>query len=74
MIWTKDKQPDHFARAAVIASAAIVAHSLVDYPLRTAALSTLFAVCVALMAQPRPSARVRVGSEASKDELRHLSA
>ncbi|HZF44924.1 MAG TPA: O-antigen ligase family protein [Sphingomonadaceae bacterium] len=47
-----------FARAAVIASATLLVHSLVDYPLRTAALSSLFAACVALMAAPRQSTQV----------------
>jgi O-antigen ligase len=71
-IWRAEK-PDHFARAATVASAAILAHSVVDYPLRTAAISVLFAICLALMAEPRP--KVRRGEEA-KDEnrARHLSA
>lgn len=42
-----------FARAAAIASAALLAHSLVDFPLRTAALSTCFAMCLALLADRR---------------------
>jgi O-antigen ligase len=42
-----------YARAATIASGALLAHSVVDYPLRTAALSAIFAVCLGLMAQPR---------------------
>jgi O-antigen ligase len=42
-----------FARAAAIASAAILVHSLVDFPLRTAAISTCFAMCLAfLVRQP----------------------
>ena len=43
-------RPPHFALAAWIASAAILAHSLVDYPLRTAAISSLFSLCIALLA------------------------
>lgn len=39
-----------YVRAAVIASAAILAHSLVDFPLRTAAISSLFAMCLAFLA------------------------
>jgi O-antigen ligase len=50
---------DPFAQAAVIAAAAILLHSLVDYPLRTAALSTVFAACVALLAGARPHVRRR---------------
>jgi O-antigen ligase len=42
-----------FARAASIASAAILVHSLVDFPLRTAAMSACFVMCVALLADRR---------------------
>ena len=38
-----------YRRAAVIASGAILVHSFVDFPLRTAALSCVFAMCLALM-------------------------
>ncbi len=47
----------HYARAASIASAAILVHSLVDYPLRTAAISTTFAMCLALLVQRRAPSR-----------------
>lgn len=42
-----------YARAAAIASAAMLAHSLVDFPLRTAAISACFAMCLALLADSR---------------------
>jgi O-antigen ligase len=42
-----------FARAAAIASAAILVHSLVDFPLRTAAISACFGMCMALLADRR---------------------
>ena len=45
-----------YARAASIASAAILIHSLVDFPLRTAAISTCFAMCLALLADRRTPA------------------
>ena len=48
-----------YAMAAVIASASLMVHSLVDYPLRTAALSSVFAACLALMAAPRVRTRSR---------------
>jgi multidrug efflux pump subunit AcrB len=38
-------------RAATIASAAMLGHSLVDFPLRTTAMAAVFAFCVALMAR-----------------------
>lgn len=68
---------NHYARAATIASGAILAHSMVDYPLRMSAIAAVFAVCVALMAGPRR----RLGtenvpehsSEGGGDRPRHLS-
>jgi O-antigen ligase len=42
------------ARAATIASAALLVHSLVDYPLRTEALAAVFGMCLALMTMPKP--------------------
>ena len=42
-----------YARAASIASAAVLIHSLVDFPLRTAAISACFAMCMALLADRR---------------------
>ena len=42
-----------FARAATIASAAVIVHSLVDFPLRTAAISVCFGLCLALLADSR---------------------
>ncbi|MBC3941317.1 O-antigen ligase family protein [Sphingomonas albertensis] len=52
-IW-RAEEPDPFAQAAVIATAAIMLHSVVDYPLRTAALSAVFAACLGLMSGVRP--------------------
>jgi O-antigen ligase len=54
-----------FARAATIATAVILAHSLVDYPLRTAAISAIFAACLALMVQ-----QVRSHATAKPGDLR----
>jgi len=61
--------PDRFAQAAAIASAAMLLHSVVDYPLRTAALSAVFAMCIALLAGARPY--LRPGRSAAR--ARHLT-
>jgi len=55
--WQKWRQRsrDPYASAAVIASAAILLHSVVDFPLRTAAISACFALCLALIARSRPT-------------------
>ena len=70
VIW-RSEEVDQFARAATIASAAILAHSLVDYPLRTAAVSAIFAACCALMAEARPWVRPRRTS--GQSQAQHLS-
>jgi len=55
-VWrTAESAP--FVRAAAIASAAIIAHSLVDFPLRTSAISACFGMCVALLAGGRVAAQ-----------------
>jgi len=42
-----------FPRAAAIASAAVLGHSIVDFPLRTAAVAACFGMCAALLADSR---------------------
>lgn len=46
-----------FSRAASIASATVLAHSLVDFPLRTAAIAACFAACCALLVDRRVPVR-----------------
>lgn len=72
VIWSAETL-DPFARAATIASAAVLAHSAADYPLRTAAISALFAACLGLMADPRPRVRQKKPRE-NEEQARHLSA
>ena len=55
-IWRKG-EGGPWARAASIASATILVHSLVDFPLRTAAISACFAMCLALLANRRAPVR-----------------
>jgi O-antigen ligase len=49
-VW-RSAEAGPFARAAAIASAALLIHSLVDFPLRTAALAACFGMCLALVAE-----------------------
>jgi O-antigen ligase len=72
-IW-RASEPDHFARAATIASAAVIAHSLVDYPLRTAAIAAMFAACCAMMAGRRIAPPRAAKAWPAKRPARHLSA
>jgi O-antigen ligase len=59
---------DQFAIAGAIASCAMLLHSAVDYPLRTAAMSAVFAMCLALILQSRRTAR----SDTDLRPARHL--
>lgn len=70
-IWGADER-EPFAQAAVIASATIMVHSLVDYPLRTAGLSAVFAMCLGLMSSVRPYVRPRPPSP-DKGGAKHLT-
>lgn len=47
-VWTS-KASSPAAKAATIASAGILAHSFVDFPLRTAALAAVFAMCIGIV-------------------------
>ncbi len=69
-IWRSPNAAE-FERAACIATAAILLHSLVDYPLRTAAVATIFAMAIGLMADPsRKRQQVRL---AELRPTRHLT-
>jgi O-antigen ligase len=52
--------------AATIATAAILAHSLVDFPLRDPAIQALFALALALMAEPRSYEAQRRSARSSR--------
>jgi O-antigen ligase len=51
-VW-RTAEPRPFARAAAIASAAVLVHSVVDFPLRTGAIAACFGMCLALLADRR---------------------
>lgn len=71
-IW-KSISSSQFTKAATVVTGAILAHSLVDFPLRTGAISAIFGACVGLMGhcltqvavpepgEPRPTRHVKLG-------------
>lgn len=60
-----------FERAATIASGAILVHSLVDFPLRTAAIAACFGMCLALLADRR-SAPVKEKAQLRRTRHREI--
>jgi O-antigen ligase len=54
--WGDSRNENPLAQAATLAIVIVLAHSLVDYPLRTAAVSSLIALCC-VIAQRQPDAR-----------------
>lgn len=69
-IW-RGSEHNWFERAATIGMAAILVHSVFDYPLRTAAISATFAACAALIAQPRHKTGTR---QLARGDGVHLAA
>jgi O-antigen ligase len=63
-IWSSNLSSP-FDRAATIASAAILAHSVVDYPLRTSAMAAVFAMCIGILARFRPAERTSERSDST---------
>ena len=57
-------------KAAAVASAAILLHSTFDYPLRTAAIAAVMAVCLALLAGAKGSSRK---SSDDRESARHAT-
>lgn len=51
-LWSQNRTQQLLALGATTATAAILAHSLVDYPLRTAAISSLVALCCVIARRP----------------------
>lgn len=71
-IWLLDRRRDPLAQAATVAATIVLLHSLVDYPLRTGAIATIFSLCLALMA--RASGPATEDSPGEAVAGRHLSA
>lgn len=69
-IWSSNLSSP-FDRAATIASAAILAHSIVDFPLRTAAIAAVFAMCIAMIS--RFHRREMPSEAADSGGLRHVT-
>lgn len=59
-----------FVKAATIASGVMLAHSIVDYPLRTAALASVFALCLAVMIRGRAA---HAGERPASRQARHVN-
>lgn len=72
-LWTGERKL-YFALAASLSVGVILVHSLVDYPLRTAAVSALFALCTALMARdPGFWSRPRTDHRANRSKKKKIT-
>lgn len=60
-VW-RSKASSPIAKAATVASAAMLAHSFVDFPLRTAAMAAVLAMCLALMFRDEAQRKAADGS------------
>ena len=71
-VWLRPHEGDRkqvlLERASALILALLLAHSLVDYPLRTTALSAIFAFFSAILASPMSATRLeRVSVKRSRD-------
>jgi O-antigen ligase len=74
-VWRGDSEGAVLARAGSVIIGIVLLHSLVDYPIRTAAIAALFATGCALLVSPVSVRRPRAeAADASDGGLRHLSA
>jgi O-antigen ligase len=73
--WTRDFEGAALARAGSVMVGIVLAHSIVDYPIRTAAIVAVFVFGCALMIPPMPR---RGAAEPEQDDssepLRHIEA
>jgi O-antigen ligase len=73
--WGRDSEGAALARAGSVMIGIVLAHSIVDYPIRTAAIVAVFALACALMVPPAPR---RSSAEPAEDDgsapLRHIEA
>ncbi|HYE27194.1 MAG TPA: O-antigen ligase family protein [Allosphingosinicella sp.] len=75
-VWTRDFQGAALARAGSVMIGIVLLHSIVDYPIRTAAIVAVFALGCALMVPPAPQrgAPGRSDEESATEPLRHIEA
>ncbi len=70
-VWREDSHYVAAARAGSVIVGLVLLHSLVDYPIRTAAIAAVFAVGCALIVPARPSRR-DVEARGAHQRARHL--
>ncbi|HYD38062.1 MAG TPA: O-antigen ligase family protein, partial [Allosphingosinicella sp.] len=73
-VWRSEVPGAGLARAASVAVGVVLLHSIVDYPLRTAAIAALVALACALLVPAPPLDAEPDDSDESGSDLRHLKA
>jgi O-antigen ligase len=73
--WTRDFEGAALARAGSVMVGIVLAHSIVDYPIRTAAIVAAFALGCALMIPPMPRrSPAKPAEDEASEPLRHIEA
>lgn len=72
-VWRGEQNGAALARAGSIAIGIVLAHSLVDYPMRTSAIAVVIAMAAGFMVQP-PAARARTRGGSHQSNVRHIDA
>jgi O-antigen ligase len=73
--WIRDFEGAALARAGSVMVGIVLAHSIVDYPIRTAAIAAVFALGCALLVPPVPRRdSARSAEDEASEPLRHIEA
>lgn len=79
-VWAGTDPEGSIARASAIALAMVLAHSIVDYPARTAAIAAMVALSIGILRAPQPRRGRKAADDgvieekAAPERARHLSA
>ncbi|MGA9583175.1 MAG: O-antigen ligase family protein [Allosphingosinicella sp.] len=74
LAWTRDFEGAALARAGSVMIGVVLAHSIVDYPMRTAAIVAVFAFGCALLVPPPVRRSREPAEEDNSAPLRHIEA
>lgn len=73
-VWRGEQNGSALARAGSIAIGIVLAHSLVDYPIRTTAIAAVVAMAAGFMIQPPAARSSRPRRTSRRSQARHIDA
>jgi O-antigen ligase len=72
--WSADFEGSNIARAGSVIILVVLLHSIVDFPIRTSAIASVFALACALLVPYAPPVEPRRAEDETDEPVRHLEA